>query len=213
MVEALRELSKLVAPYTKTSEARRFAMIEALGRVDKIPGDIVESGVWRGGNIMLARKVLPDRVCWLYDTFAGMTAPGPEDKRRGGTPASVSYDSKKAAGIQWCGASLEEVRGHLAEMGVLDDTKLRFVVGDVRETLLDPSNLPEQIAILRLDTDWYASTKVELEILYPRLVNGGFLIVDDYGHWQGSRLAVDNYFGTKMRIDWIDDTAIMIRKT
>lgn len=69
---------------------------------------------------------------------------------------------------------------------------LEFVIGPVEETLI--TKVPERIALLRLDTDWYESTRAELEYLYPRLVVGGVLIVDDYGHWKGARKAVDEYF-------------------
>jgi O-methyltransferase len=74
------------------------------------------------------------------------------------------------------------------------DDKIIFIQGDVAVTLEVPNNLPEGIAVLRLDTDWYESTKKELEILYPRLSVGGVLLVDDYGHWVGAREAVDEYF-------------------
>ena len=64
---------------------------------------------------------------------------------------------------------------------------MEFIKGDVLETLKDEKNLPKSISILRLDTDWYESTKIELEVLYPRVINNGFLIVDDYGHWEGQK--------------------------
>lgn len=186
------ELIASVELYTKTNQRCRSAMVNALRRIDRdnIPGDIVECGVWRGGNIILARKVCPDRVCWLYDTFCGMTEPGPEDKLRSGAPALPRYQAKSHAG--WMSASVLEVDGTLCKFGVYDETKLRFVVGDVCETL--QVTKPPRIAFLRLDTDWYSSTKVELEVLYPLLSPGGVLIVDDYGHWLGARKAVDDYF-------------------
>lgn len=204
-----------IEPYTKTGPERIAAMAAALKRIDKrpIPGVVVECGVWRGGNIILARKLSPGRVCWLYDTFDGMTEPTEIDISRKGNLALKSYRKKIRRGDKWAAVTVDEVRANLQEMGVLDDAKLRFVVGPVEETLLDEANLPDQIALLRLDTDWYASTKVELEILYPWLVPGGILIVDDYGHWEGSRKAVDEYFGAhgpeKKRID---NSAIRIVK-
>ncbi len=76
-----------------------------------------------------------------------------------------------------------------------DAQRLHYVKGKVEDTI--PSAAPEQIAILRLDTDWYASTRHELEHLYPRLARGGVLIIDDYGHWEGARRAVDEYFATQ----------------
>jgi hypothetical protein len=71
--------------------------------------------------------------------------------------------------------------------------RVHFIEAPVEESL--PAHAPEQIALLRLDTDWYASTRHELEHLYPRLVPGGVLIIDDYGHWEGARRAADEYFG------------------
>lgn len=76
---------------------------------------------------------------------------------------------------------------------------INFIIGPVEKSLLLEKNLPKKISVLRLDTDWYASTKIELEILYQRLVQGGVLIIDDYGHWQGCRKAVDEYFFNKKK--------------
>ena len=91
--------------------------------------------------------------------------------------------------------------------------KLIFVPGRVEVTL--PDQAPEQIALLRLDTDWYESTYHELEHLYPRLADGGILIVDDYGHWQGARQAVDDYFrnhGIDAELRTIDFTGRLLVK-
>ncbi len=198
-------------PYTKTGPERIAAMAAAVKAVEGIEGDIVECGVWRGGNIILARKLAPERICWLYDTFAGMPEPDPVDINRSGKPAMQGYETRKAAGIGWCAASLDEVIGYLQETGTYNPHKLRFVEGDVLETLHQYP--PEKIALLRLDTDWYASTKAELEVLYPRLQPGGILIVDDYGHWMGAQRAVKEYFGKDMpAFTWIDYTAIQIVK-
>jgi O-methyltransferase len=205
---AMTDLHDLVRPYTRTGDKRVAAMIAALQKIEaeNIPGDVVECGVWRGGNIILARKIAPSRVCWLYDTFTGMTKPGPEDKRRDGAPALERYKQG-----EWCASSVDEVRGCLAETGTLDDDKLRFVAGDVCKTLKVPENLPERIALLRLDTDWYASTKLELQTLYPRLSPGGVLIIDDYGHWQGARKATDEVLG-KVALTHIDYSCVQLVK-
>lgn len=212
----MEDLAASVAPFTKSSPERIAGMMEALRRIDQQPivGDIVECGIWRGGNIMLARKLCHDRVCWLYDTFTGMTEPGEFDLKRSGGSAMSSYRKKEELGTRWAECSVADVKECLRQMGVLDEAKLRFVVGDVAVTLRDPVNLPEAIALLRLDTDWYASTKIELEVLYPRLVPGGILIVDDYGHWMGSRKAVDEYLGDAASgLTMVDYTAAMMVKT
>ena len=210
------ELLRAVQPYTKTSQERLTAMVAALRHIEaaKIAGDIVECGVWRAGNIMLARRLCPDRLCWLYDTFEGMTEPTDVDMNRGGIKAMVSYSQTRKDGRKWAECSLEETRNYLSEFGVLDESKLRFVKGPVEETLLVPANIPKAISLLRLDTDWHASTKIEMEVLYPRLKVGGVLIVDDYGHWQGARKAVDEYLGTySQKLEWIDYTAVCLVKT
>lgn len=201
--------------YSKASVERMLAMQHALHMLDAegIAGDIVECGVWRGGHIILARLLSPNRVCWLYDTFTGMTAPGPHDRKRSGDKPPP----EKALSKKWTMASLEEVRENLRIEGVYDESKLRFVVGDVCETLSQPENLPDHISVLRLDTDWYESTKEELEVLWPRLVTGGYLIIDDYGHWLGSRKATQEYFNKHYpsyvtELKPVDYTASIMRK-
>ena len=92
----------------------------------------------------------------------------------------------------WCNAALDEVKLNMASTNYPNEV-VNYVVGPVEETL-DDEHLPETIALLRLDTDWYESTKKELEVLFPRLSDGGVLIIDDYGHWNGCRKAVDEYF-------------------
>ena len=194
----------LVAPYTKTSRERLIAMAKACQRIDadKIAGDIVECGVWRGGNIILARKLCPDRMCWLYDTFEGMANKSKWDKNKRG----FSIDEGKAR------VSMQEVIENLQATETFESDKLTFVQGKVEKTLLEPTNLPERIALLRLDTDWYWSTRAELEVLWPRLTSGGILIVDDYGHWLGATKAVDEFFGRPFSFTRIDYTAIQMVK-
>lgn len=201
--------------YTLTSRASQLGMVRALRYVEslEIEGDLVECGVWRGGNIMLARRLLPDRVCWLYDTFTGMTEPGPEDLRRSGDSALESYHAKRSINAPWCRADLNDVIAGFVHTRTYDVSKMRLVIGDVLETLTVEEHLPEKIALLRLDTDWYASTKLELEVLYPRLSPGGILIIDDYGHWQGAKRAVDEYLGADVRfLEHLDYTAVKLVK-
>ena len=103
-----------------------------------------------------------------------------------------------------CYSSIESVSKNILKYKNLENVHL--IKGPVEKTLLDEKNLPKKISILRLDTDWYRSTKVELEILYPRLVSGGILIIDDYGHWQGARKAVDEFFNKKKWLHYVDYT-------
>lgn len=208
----MADLIDAIRPYTKASIDRIGAMFFALDHIDtnKIDGDVVECGVWRAGHIILARKKSPHRVCWLYDTFEGMTAPGEFDQKPSGKNAMASYLKKKGQG--WAAVSLDDVKANFRETDTYDERLLRFVVGPVEQTLLVEANLPDKIALLRLDTDWYASTKIELEVLYPRLQSGGVLIVDDYGHWLGARKAVDDYFLGTVPLTKIDYTAVMLVK-
>lgn len=164
-----------------------------------VVGDFVECGVWRGGNSIVAADVFGrldrTRRVHLFDTFEGMTQPTSVDVgNRDGEPALRRFlAGKKDTHNEWCYASLDDVKANFAVRG-LQSERIRYVKGDVLETLLDPANLPEKIAVLRLDTDWYESTKLELEVLWPRLQSGGVLIVDDYGHWGGAQKAVDEFF-------------------
>jgi O-methyltransferase len=206
--------------FTKSTPERFNAMIASLTALDKhgIEGDVVECGVWHGGNILLARHMCPGRVCWLYDTFSGMTRPDPIlDIKVSGDPrerAIDRYEAKAANGHRWAAVSLKDVKMNFKNFGLFDDRYLRFVEGAVESTLLDPDNLPDKICLLRLDTDWYRSTKIELEILYPRLVTNGVLIVDDYGHWAGCKKAVDEYFIDRPTTwQMIDYTAVMMVKS
>jgi hypothetical protein len=192
-------------PYTMTSPARMYALYLATQHVveNRIAGDVVECGVWRGGSAMVAALTLlaandTSRTIWLYDTFEGMTEPGERDVDLDGRPARMRWNTEfkvsareNGAGSDWCYASLEEVRHNVLGTGYPED-KVRFVRGKVEETI--PAQSPQSVALLRLDTDWFESTWHELLHLYPRLTAGGALILDDYGSWKGSREATDKYF-------------------
>lgn len=192
-----------VKPYTMTPwgviENTAWSMDQVLGR---IPGDFVECGVWKGGNCMLAAlKMLQAgdlRDIWMFDTFEGMPEPTKVDIREKG-PALQTWEENRhpVSGNNWCRAEIDAVQEAMASTGYPKE-RVRFIKGKVEETLRS-GPLPEQISVLRLDTDWYESTKAELEVLYPRLVSGGILILDDYNYWQGSKKAVDEYFG-KVRL-------------
>jgi O-methyltransferase len=198
-----------------SSDERLFATIMACRHVAEreIAGDFVECGVWRGGNSILAadvfRSLASGRSVWLFDTFAGMTEPTAADVNFRGESAEAKFRlSGRADHNEWCYAPIEEVKANFANAGLLTG-QVRFIKGDVAQTLSGAGELPETIAVLRLDTDWYESTRMELEALYPRLAPGGVLIIDDYGHWGGARKAVDEYFAGRQRpfLQYIDQTA------
>lgn len=132
------------------------------------------------------------RTLYLYDTYSGMTEPTERDVNLHGTIAKERWkELERDTHNEWDYASLEEVKANMESTGY-PAGKLVFVKGRVEETI--PMTMPDKIALLRLDTDWYESTMHELTHLYPRLVSGGVVIFDDYGHWQGAREAVDEYF-------------------
>ena len=188
-------------PFTMTSAERLWALINATCYICEtgVPGDFVECGVWRGGSVMamageLAKHGVQDRRVWLYDTFAGMTAPTEKDVEAGtGTTAAHMLQTTEIGDGNnvWCVAGRSDVERNVYSTKFPKD-QFVFVQGDVTQTLSKQS--PESIALLRLDTDWYESTRASLEVLYPRLSPGGVCILDDYGHWQGARAAVDEYF-------------------
>jgi O-methyltransferase len=138
--------------------------------------------------LMLLRFGVTDRDLYLFDTFEGMTEPGNEDlKHTGERAADLLADPNRAAEYQ---VPLEQVREAVLGVGYPHE-RVHFVQGPVEETL--PASAPDKIAFLRLDTDWYSSTKQELVYLYPRLVRGGVLIADDYAYWLGAKKAVDEF--------------------
>lgn len=201
--ELTTRIFNTVNPYTMTSPERVAALVEAVRYVvaNDIPGDFVECGVWRGGSSMaaaLALKELGDvsRELWLYDTYEGMSAPTDEDVDIGGQSADMKFSQRQLTddSSEWCRSPIDDVRQNLESTGYPPD-KVHFIKGKVQDTI--PGDMPSgPVAILRLDTDWYESTRHEMQHLYPRLVRNGVLILDDYGYWQGARKAVDEYFGT-----------------
>ncbi len=206
-IEATAQDAALIAslkPYTMTSSERLWSLVNAVRYIvdEQIPGDFAECGVWRGGSVMamaleLARLDAADRRIWLYDTFSGMTQPTTADVEAGTGASAEDLMSTTDVGDGnnvWAHASRADVEANLATTGYPAD-KLLYVEGDVAVTLRE--SVPDTIALLRLDTDWYESTRLGLEVLYPRLVVGGVCILDDYGHWQGARTAVDEYFAVQ----------------
>lgn len=198
--EAERQIVTTVKPFTMTGIERIACLINAVNYItdNKISGDIAECGVWRGGSMMTVALTLlarrdTSRHLYLYDTYEGMSAPTQFDKSFDGVSAQtqMAQDSEK-----WCYASIEDVRQNVISTGYPED-KLHFVKGKVEETI--PQTIPSSLSLLRLDTDWYESTRHELIHLFPLLAEEGVLIIDDYGHWQGAKKAVDEYFAEQNR--------------
>lgn len=194
-----------VREYTMTSLERGYALYKAVRYITEndIDGDFVECGVWKGGSCMLIALTLlaagsTDRNIYLYDTFEGMTKPGGNDYIAwNGKSVLEKWNSDKNGATDnftgWA-VGIEPVKENICRTGY-PENNLVFVKGDVTQTL--EKTKPASICLLRLDTDWYESTRAELEILYPRLARGGALIIDDYGHFTGAKKAVDEYFNSR----------------
>lgn len=189
-----------VKPWTMTGPPKLETLIEAVRHIarHRIEGDIVECGVWRGGSMQAVALTLmeqgdTDRELHLYDTFSGMSEPTAEDVRvhqgQVRTAAEMLAESDKDAQV-WAVAGIDVVKDGMATTGYPAE-RVHYYPGMVEETI--PDHAPERIALLRLDTDWYASTRHELEHLWDRLSPGGILIIDDYGDWEGARKAVDEW--------------------
>lgn len=196
-----RAIIAAVRPFSMTSAERIWSLLESVRHVCEsgVEGDFVECGVWRGGSVMaMALKLralgVTDRTIWLYDTFSGMTAPTDVDVEAvsGRTARELMDTTDVGDGDNvWAFATRGDVEANLRSTGYPMD-RFTFVEGDVAVTL--PAAAPDRVSLLRLDTDWYESTKLGLEVLYPRLSLSGVCIFDDYGHWAGARRAVDEYF-------------------
>lgn len=190
--------------YTMTSVERLYGLYKAVEYVVRagIRGDCVETGVWKGGSMMLVAATLrrlgdTSRRLFLLDTYEGHPRPDPErDVDLWGNRSFNEWQQHRKTDetSDWGYVSIDEVRENMARTGYPMENVF-LVKGMVERTAAD--NCPEEIALLRLDTDWYESTKVALEVFYPRLVTSGVLVVDDYGHYQGQRQAVDAYFADK----------------
>lgn len=214
--DALIALCERVKPFTLTSPERIAALRDAVRYVARagVPGDVVECGVWRGGSMMvvaltLAELGVTDRDLYLFDTFTHMPFPGEEDVDLFGVPAADVYDAaSEAEAFRYL--PLEAVQAALASTGYPTE-RMHFVQGMVEETI--PDAAPAEIALCRLDTDWYASTAHEMAHLFPRIAPGGVLLIDDYGHFMGAKQAVDEHFaahGPEVLLQRIDFTGRLV---
>ena len=205
--EEAGRIVQTVSSRTMTGTIKLFGMIEALRYIERVgvPGEIVESGVWRGGSMQAAALTLlgcgtTERELHLFDTFEGMPPPSDADVRlKDGRPAKELLESQRQghATLGNCRTRRREARDG-AKHGYPSE-KIFYHQGRVEETI--PDEAPDRIALLRLDTDWYESTRHELNHLYDRLSPGGALIIDDYLYWEGSRRATD---------EWLDETGVAL---
>ncbi len=208
------------ARYSMTGNIRMWSLMQAMKHIhnNSIKGDVVECGVWKGGNLGLMRRFMDHKEMMAsvigFDTFEGMSEPTSHDEDIYGNVAK--NDMQKAVKDETINnfhafASIDQVRNNLKNLGA--EKGVVLVKGKVEDTLSIKSNIPKKIALLRLDTDWYESTMAELNHLYPRLVSGGVLIIDDYGHFKGAKKAVDEYFmNQSIWMHYVDYTCRLIVK-
>ncbi len=209
-----QKIYNICKDYTMTSKEKMYALYKSVEYVikAKIPGDFVECGVWKGGSTMLIALTLQeldttDRKIYLYDTFEGMSEPSNIDMRISNQSISAFsiWKKKQRQGFnQICYSGLSEVQKNMYNTAYPKEN-LIFIKGKVENTI--PDQKPNEIALLRLDTDWYESTKHELIHLFPILKTNGILILDDYGYWAGAKKAVDEYFSDlPILLNRIDNT-------
>jgi hypothetical protein len=197
------EIHHQIKEYTMTSIPNQYATYQAVkySIENNILGDFIECGVWRGGCSLIAailyQKQGIDKKVYLYDTFEGMSSPTELDTDLLENQAKnlLENQDKNTKNSIWCYASIDDVKNNFKSCGITED-RFELIKGKVEDTI--PKMIKTaNISVLRLDTDWYESTKHEMEFLFPLLVNKGVLIIDDYGHWQGARKAIDEYFHEK----------------
>lgn len=208
---ALAEEGKVALPDAETMIGMpRLDNLDACVRTvlkDRVPGDLMECGVWRGGASIFMRAALEalgdrERRVWVADSFQGIPPPDPD---------VFPEDESAHVLAGQAAASLEEVRANFARYGLLDD-RVTFVEGFFRDTL--PGVPVEQLAVLRLDGDLYESTFVALEALYDRVAPGGFVIVDDFA-LDAARIATEDFRrdrGIDEPLEHVDWTGVFWRK-
>jgi len=212
---AFMHLFAKVEPYTMAGLERSYSLYKALQFLhqNNIKGDLVECGVWRGGSCMLMAYFFKSvgetsRRIYLYDTFEGMAQPGEADGEREKQEWERLRLNEQTS--SWCLSPLEDVKENMQKTGYPIEHVV-YIKGKVEETL--PGTIPQEIALLRLDTDWYTSTLHELKHLFPLLVQKGILLIDDYGVWQGAQKATDEYFENKpLFLQRIDNSGRLVIK-
>ena len=211
------EIWTKVGPYTIVCGNRLGALMNHTDRIlhDGIPGAFLECGVWRGGCMMAIAYTLLDLGCtdrelYLFDTYEGMTRPEEIDVDIHGQSALAAFAPDQTR--QDLCAPFDGVVEAMRSTGYPMD-RVHFVQGDVMDTL--PAQAPSPLALVHLDTDWYKSTRHELECLYPLISPCGVVIVDDYGWYAGSKKAVDDYFSVdelSRPVVRCDESAIFVKE-
>lgn len=210
-----KKIIKKSKKFSMTGYLRMYSLLWSFKHIinKKVTGDFVECGVWKGGNLILLKNLLTNysknRKIYGYDTFEGMPKPTKFDVKydnRSGIKIYKNFEKKK---IKWGKASFDEVKSNLLKT-CKNLKNINLIKGMVENTL--KKIVPKKISLLRLDTDFYESTKICLKILYPKLNKNGVLIIDDYGNWKGCRKAVDEYFGKNKNLFYVEGSCRLMIK-
>lgn len=209
-----------VLPYTMVSYKALSATYELAQKIEdkKLQGAFVECGVWKGGAAgilaSVAQRAHSSRQIWLCDSFEGLPEPRAEDGAR-----AKEYAGGKSSGtlssINQCVGPLEDVRTLFFSKLKLPGGAIHIEQGWFQDTLPKAKEKIGPIALLRMDADWYESTKIILECLFDNVVSGGWVIIDDYNCWEGCKKAVDEFLrqrGISVHLENIDDAAAYFQK-
>ncbi len=192
-------LFKKIYPYTMV-DSKRLSNIYDLSELiekNRVDGVFVECGVWKGGCAAImgsvSKRARSNRKIWLFDSFEGLPEPTTEDGK-----IAKDYSQNRASGrlktIDKCVGPLNDVKEIFFDILKINQDNVVIKKGWFQDTLPKARNEIGQISVLRLDGDWYESTKCCLDNLYDNVIVGGYIVVDDYGHWEGCKKAIDDFF-------------------
>lgn len=196
-LKTLRLLTK-VWPFTMVGCPRLINAYQLARRIDRdrVPGAIVECGVWKGGCAAMMAVGSKDRPIWLFDSFEGLPEPTPSDG-----PLALDFANNINRGelksIRRCEGTVDHVNKLFFSILKVKKDRVHTVKGWFQDTLYPEKEKIGPIALLRLDGDWYESTKICLNELYDQVVCGGYVIIDDYFYWEGCKKAVDEFLETR----------------
>jgi len=206
--------------HTMVTPKRLNNVYELVDKIEKMgkKGVVVECGVWKGGCVAIMAYVLKkynsNRKIWAFDSFEGLPEPTPSDGRKAKSYATGS-NTGKLVSINDCVASIEDVKEVFKKLD-LSQKNLVIKKGWFQETLPQAKKAIGKITLLRLDGDWYQSTKVCLDSFYNKVISGGYIILDDYHHWEGCRKAVDEFMKENkidIKLQEIDGEGVYFQKT
>lgn len=205
---------------TPTSFARAFSLIRAMKRIfqDRVPGDFVEVGVWRGAYPLIMKYIInknkEDRSVWLFDTFEGMTMPRQDEVDSDLQSAQARWlRSRRPGGSDWWYASIDEVKQNFDKRALLDD-RVYFIKSDVSELEPTGNRLPESVALLRFDASLYSPTIRAYELFWPLVSSGGF-VVHNSAPLMGAEMARRDFFKERSDLPFfhsVDPHVLMAQK-